>query len=88
MLAESWCRSSGDYSSTECVNHLLFADDSLLFFEAEDASATRIDELLRTYCNASGQRINMEKSSIFSVKEFRILFAIPSKISSMSILNR
>ena len=50
------------------VNHLLFADDSLLFFEATDASATRIEELLRIYCNASGQRVNMDKSSIFFSK--------------------
>ena len=47
------------------VNHLLFADDSLLFFEANETAAVRVDALLRTYCNASGQRNNMDKSSIF-----------------------
>ena len=36
------------------VNHLLFADDSLLFFEANEASATRVNGLLRVYCDASG----------------------------------
>ena len=50
------------------VNHLLFADDSLLFFEANEASATRVKGLLRVYCDASGQRINVDKSSIFSSK--------------------
>ena len=38
------------------------------FFEANDASATRVNELLNIYCNASGQRINVDKSSIFFSK--------------------
>ena len=50
------------------VNHLLFADDSLLFFEANDDAATRVNELLIAYCNASGQKINVEKISIFFSK--------------------
>ena len=50
------------------VNHLLFADDSLLFFEANEASTTRVNGLLRAYCDASGQRINVDKSSIFSAR--------------------
>jgi hypothetical protein len=50
------------------VNHLLFADDSLLFVKATDEGALLVNELLETYCNASGQRINLEKSSIFFSK--------------------
>lgn len=50
------------------VNHLLFADDSLLFFGASNANAIRVLELLHKYCNASGQRINMDKSSIYFSK--------------------
>ena len=51
--------------SAPSVNHLLFADDNLLFFEANEASATHINEQLIKYCNDSGQQVNMEKSSIF-----------------------
>lgn len=51
--------------SAPSVNHLLFADDNLLFFEANEASATHINEQLIKYCNDYGQQVNMEKSSIF-----------------------
>ena len=50
------------------VNHLLFADDSLLFFDATADMANRVENLLHKYCIASGQRINKEKSSIFFSK--------------------
>ena len=50
------------------VNHLLFADDSLLFFDATPEMATRANVLLQRYCDASGQRINKDKSSIFFSK--------------------
>ena len=47
------------------VNYLLFADDSLLFFKANDGGATKVSNLVKTYCQASGQRINPMKSTIF-----------------------
>ena len=50
------------------VSHLLFADDSLLFFKANRESAETVTDVLNTYCQASGQRINMDKSSIHFAK--------------------
>jgi hypothetical protein len=47
------------------VNHLLFADDSLLFSEANTVEAEKVSVILRKYCDASGQMINKDKSSIF-----------------------
>jgi hypothetical protein len=56
-------------SSAPSVNHLLFADDSLLFFEANTEGAMEVKLVLTKYCKASGKQINMDKSSIFSVKD-------------------
>lgn len=46
------------------INHLFFADDSLIIMKAENKSATELGRLLHIYEQASGQMINMEKSSI------------------------
>jgi hypothetical protein len=53
-------------SSAPSVNHLLFADDSLLFFKANGEGATEISESLSLYCQAPGQRISLQKSSLSS----------------------
>nr|XP_045088271.1 uncharacterized protein LOC123496916 [Aegilops tauschii subsp. strangulata] len=74
-------------SSAPPVNHLLFADDSLLFFKANVEGASEVHQLLDTYCQATGQRINFEKSSIFFSKgvaesvraEIKGLLHVPSE---------
>ncbi|XP_019156592.1 PREDICTED: uncharacterized protein LOC109153209 [Ipomoea nil] len=45
------------------INHLFFADDSLLFFRANEHEAKTIKECLDVYSSASGQLINYDKSS-------------------------
>ena len=45
--------------------HLLFADDSLLFCQAKDRETKVVMEILKLYAEASGQCINMDKSSVF-----------------------
>ena len=55
-------------STAPPVNHLLFADDSLLFFKASTEGANEVSNLLNQYCDASGQRVNKDKSSIFFSK--------------------
>ncbi|XP_020173489.1 uncharacterized protein [Aegilops tauschii subsp. strangulata] len=50
------------------VSHLLFADDSLLFFKANGMGANEVHHVLETYCQATGQRINHTKSSIYFSK--------------------
>ena len=53
------------------VSHLLFADDSLLFFKADRENAQEILDILNIYCRASGQQVNMDKSSIHFAKGCR-----------------
>ena len=50
------------------VNHLLFANDSLLQLEAITESAAAVNDILQVYEAASGQVINREKSSILFSK--------------------
>ena len=54
--------------SAPVVSHLLFADDCLLFFRADRESAEEVKDVLGIYCRASGQQVNMEKSSIHFAK--------------------
>jgi len=46
------------------VNHLFFADDSLILMKAREADALFLKQMLRTYELASGQVINKDKSSV------------------------
>ena len=52
-------------STAPKINHLLFADDSLLFFKEKSEGAEEVNQVLDTYCRASGQRVNHAKSTIF-----------------------
>ena len=47
------------------ISHLLFADDSLLFCWVTQDEVQEIADILQLYATASGQQINLEKSSIF-----------------------
>lgn len=46
------------------VSHLLFADDNLFMCKAESGQATAVQEVLNRYGAATGQVINLQKSSI------------------------
>ena len=46
------------------ISNLLFADDSLLFCRASSNEVEEIADILQVYAKASGQSINLEKSSM------------------------
>lgn len=52
-------------SSTPAISHLLFADDSFLFFKANTVETEAIKSILDSYATVSGQCINYQKSGIF-----------------------
>ena len=45
--------------------HLLFADDSIFFFENDNQSLSKLKEIIMWYCSLSGQCINFAKSDLF-----------------------
>lgn len=47
------------------VTHLLFADDSIVFLQGSAANLEKLKAILEVYEVASGQKVNMNKSSIF-----------------------
>ena len=47
------------------ISHLLFVDDSLLFCQASKRETQETLEVLKLYAEASGQCLNMEKSSVY-----------------------
>jgi hypothetical protein len=47
------------------ITHLLFADDSIVFLEANEGNLTSLRNLLQAYEVSSGQKVNLAKSSIF-----------------------
>ncbi|XP_060969989.1 uncharacterized protein LOC115713780 [Cannabis sativa] len=47
------------------ISHMLFADDSYLYCKATMEETTRVQEVLSKFEEASGQKVNYSKSSIF-----------------------
>lgn len=46
-------------------SHLFFADDLVLFANADEKSCNTILETLNDFCNVSGQKVNFQKSKLF-----------------------
>jgi hypothetical protein len=51
------------------ITHLLFADDSIVFLEASQGNMEALKDVLQQYEECSGQKVNLQKSSIFFGKK-------------------
>ncbi|KAL5780225.1 hypothetical protein ACOSQ2_010962 [Xanthoceras sorbifolium] len=51
------------------ISHLFFADDSLLFFRASPFDCSAVGSILGSYSEASGQKINFDKSALCVSKQ-------------------
>lgn len=47
------------------ISHLFFADDTLLFLQVNCRNCENIQHILNRYCLASGQLVNVSKSSVY-----------------------
>lgn len=47
------------------ISHLLFVDDCIVFSEASQRGASRLQEALEVYSRGSGQMVNRDKSAVF-----------------------
>lgn len=56
------------------LSHLCFADDLILFAQAELNQANLINHCLQVFCKDSGQKISYEKSSLVVSKNITIAF--------------
>ncbi|XP_056698409.1 uncharacterized protein [Spinacia oleracea] len=50
--------------NTPSISHLFFADDSLFFFKATHESCRELRGIIDSFCEASGEAINFDKSSV------------------------
>ncbi|CAN6571052.1 unnamed protein product [Malus baccata var. baccata] len=47
------------------LSHIFFADDMLIFLRANEKNCRNLVNLLKAFCDASGQEVNLQKSNVF-----------------------
>lgn len=63
--ASKWIRGISVCRRAPVITHMLFADDSCVYCKASTGEAWRIIELLGKFERASGQNVNLQKSTVF-----------------------
>lgn len=47
------------------ISHIFFTDDILIFLKSKKKTCRNLVQLIYVYCSASGQQVNLQKSSVF-----------------------
>jgi hypothetical protein len=68
-------------TNAPAISHLLYVDDNTLFCRANLEEATVIMNIMKTYQEASGQRVNMDKSEMIVSPNISLNFKIKFKDS-------
>lgn len=68
------------------VSHLFFADDVLLFGQANRKHVQVMAKVLKYFCEVSGMRVNLEKSRMFCSKT--VGSQIQQELSSILAIQR
>lgn len=63
--SKSWLHGIKICRQAPIVSHMLFMDDSYVYCKARKEEAIKVLELLHIYEKESGQKVNLEKSSVF-----------------------
>lgn len=63
--AKKWLQGIKICRKGPTISHMMFADDSYLYYKEVTGEAIKVMELLAIYEWASGQRINRVKSTVF-----------------------
>ena len=69
-------RSDGRWDGGECVLHLLFADDTILFYDADVEQILHIWMLLLCFQVVTGLKVNVLKSEIVLIGEVNNVHAL------------
>lgn len=64
-MSKNWIHGVKICRRSQVISHMLFADDSYLFCRANMEEAGKVMEILGTFENATGQKVNKDKSSVF-----------------------
>ncbi|XP_062015373.1 uncharacterized protein LOC133731938 [Rosa rugosa] len=64
FVRQRWVKGMKLNPEAPVLHHLLFADDSFLFGTADEEECQHVHNILYTYEIASGQQINLQKSSV------------------------
>lgn len=70
------------------ISQLMYADDTVLFFKADQSSCEKVKKILQDYCVLAGQKVNFDKSlAVFSPNTPRLFKKIMARTLGVCLSN-